>query len=550
VSDLGRHGLRLLALGLLLLGGLGSALLASGSFAAVSRTATGTTAGQTTTSGAGSVLVVSGHGWGHGLGMAQWGAYGYAKHGWTYDRILAHYYVGTTLGPPPVSTVRVLLASGKSATLAARGPWSVTDAAGTTVQLDPTEPLVVAPDFIVSGQTLVPPLTFRSAQPLVVDKQAYRGRLVVSVAGQLLQVVDVVGLQAYVKGVVPAEMPSNWPVEALKAQAVATRSYALANLAHARSFDLYADSRSQVYGGVEAESPASSAAVDATKGQVVVYAGKVADTLFSSSSGGRTASALETTGIGVPYLVSVADPYDTVSPYHDWGPVLLDLTKVAKLLKVPAPLDDLQITPGASGRVRSAVVLSDDTSEAKFTGNQLRTVLGLRSTWFSAELLRLVAPTAPMAYGGAATLGGFARGTSQPVSLESKPTGGAWTPVGNLVLDADGTFSTIVQPELTTQYRLVSGPVHAAVAKVGVAPRIELQGSTAGVDGTLSPPLASVPVELQRQDASVWTTVASTQTDDAGAWSFGGGLTPGTYRVRTAAGHGYVMGASKPLQIS
>src|SRR5438552_17183552 len=137
VSDLGRFGLRLLALGLLLLGGLGSALLASDSLAAAARTTAGTTVGQTTTtSAAGSVLVVSGHGWGHGLGMAQWGAYGYAKHGWTYDRILAHYYVGTMLGPPSVSTVRVLLASGKSATLGASAPWSVTDLAGTTVQLD------------------------------------------------------------------------------------------------------------------------------------------------------------------------------------------------------------------------------------------------------------------------------------------------------------------------------------------------------------------------------------------------------------------------------
>ena len=115
-------------------------------------------------------------------------------------------------------------------------------------------------------------------------------------------------------------MPSNWPAEALKAQAVAARSYALANLTKGRAFDLYGDTRSQVYGGIAAESPAASAAVDATKGQVVLYDGKVADTLFFSTSGGRTVSALEATGDAVPYLVSVADPYDTLSPLPRLGP--------------------------------------------------------------------------------------------------------------------------------------------------------------------------------------------------------------------------------------
>ena len=139
-------------------------------------------------------------------------------------------------------------------------------------------------------------------------------------------------------------MPSAWPPEALKAQAVAARSYALANLAKGKDYDLYADTRSQVYGGLDAEVPATNDAVDATKGEVVLYDGKVANTLFFSTSGGRTASAAETTGTGVPYLVSVVDPYDTASPYHDWGPVLFDAAKVAKQLKLARaarrPADD------------------------------------------------------------------------------------------------------------------------------------------------------------------------------------------------------------------
>ena len=127
-----------------------------------------------------------------------------------------------------------------------------------------------------------------------------------------LQLVNSVGLEPYLYGVVPREMPSLWPAEALKAQAVAARSYALA-IRKTGAFDLYADTRSQVYGGVAAETPTTNAAVDATAGQVLLYEGKVATTLFFSTSGGRTASIEDvwSRGEAVPYLVSVPDPYDT-----------------------------------------------------------------------------------------------------------------------------------------------------------------------------------------------------------------------------------------------
>src|SRR3954462_500589 len=130
---------RLGGLGGLLLGGLAAALLAAGRSPA--GTTTGTTAGPTTSamlsSTAPAVLAVSGRGWGHGLGLSQFGAYGYANHGWSYDRILAHYYSGTTLGPAKVATVRVLLAAEKKTSLNSIVAWSVTDAAGTKVALAP-----------------------------------------------------------------------------------------------------------------------------------------------------------------------------------------------------------------------------------------------------------------------------------------------------------------------------------------------------------------------------------------------------------------------------
>ena len=101
-----------------------------------------------------------------------------------------------------------------------------------------------------------PPYTLTARQPLALDGKEYRGRLLLSSDGKKLQVVDVVGLEGYLKGVVPAEMPSGWPPEALKAQAVAARSYALANVTTGRAFDLYGDTRSQVFGGVKVENGA------------------------------------------------------------------------------------------------------------------------------------------------------------------------------------------------------------------------------------------------------------------------------------------------------
>jgi stage II sporulation protein D len=494
------------------------------------------------------VVVFSGHGWGHGLGLSQWGASGFAKHGWTFERILAHYYSGTTLGPARVSTVRVLLASAKTAKIESAAAWSVVDAAGTKVALDPGPVVLKAKLTLADHPELQPPFTFVGTQPLLVGKVAYRGRLNVSSDGKLVQVIDTLGLESYLKGVVPAEMPSSWPVEALKAQAVAARSYALANVTTGRAFDLYSDTRSQVFGGVKAENAATSAAVDATKGQVVLYKGKVANTLFFSTSGGRTASALESTGLSVPYLVPVADPYDSASPYHDWGPVLFDATAVAKQFKLGSPIVDLQSTTGPSGRVKALTVVSGDDTQVTLTGNQVRGALELRSTWFTPALLQLLPKSKTMTYGGALSLTGRARGADQ-VSLEAKPFGLEWAPAGDLLLDADGAFATIVHPQLGTQYRLAWGDVRAGLAKVAVSVRVDAAIEQGSATGTTKPAVAAAPVELQwsADGAAGWLTVASSVTDDAGAFALSAPSpeTAGGYRVRVAPGHGLAPGVSK-----
>ena len=423
------------------------------------------------------------------------------------------------------------------------------DSAGTKVALDPGALVLKAKQLAIADHPeLVPPFTFVGKQPLLVGTVAYRGKLNVSSDGKLVQVIDTVGLESYLKGVVPAEMPSSWPPEALKAQAVAARSYALANVTTGRAFDLYGDTRSQVFGGVKMENAATSAAVDATKGQVVLYKGKVANTLFFSTSGGRTASALESTGLDVPYLVPVVDPYDTASPYHDWGPVLLDAAVVAKQFKLASPIADLQTTTGPSGRVKSLTVVSEDDSQVTLTGNQVRGALELRSTWFTPALLQLLPKSKTMTYGGALSLTGRARGADQ-VSLEAKPFGLDWAPVGDLLLDADGAFSTIVRPQVATQYRLVWGDVRAGLAKIAVALRVDATVQQGAATGTTRPAVAAAPVELQwsADGLTAWTTVATSTTDDAGGFNLSAPSpeATGSYRVRVAPGHGLAAGLSK-----
>src|SRR3954467_6146737 len=138
----GRFAVRLGVVVVLLAAGGVASLLAGGPRAVRAATTTATTPAGAAP--AASVLVLRGHGWGHGLGMSQWGAYGYAKRGWTYDRILAHYYSGTTLGPARISTVRVLLAQAKKVTLNSVVAWSVTDSTGAKRSLAPSA-LILTP---------------------------------------------------------------------------------------------------------------------------------------------------------------------------------------------------------------------------------------------------------------------------------------------------------------------------------------------------------------------------------------------------------------------
>jgi stage II sporulation protein D len=289
----------------------------------------------------------------------------------------------------------------------------------------------------------------------------------VSSDGKNLTVVNTVGLEGYTRGVVSSEMPHDWPLEAVKAQAVAARSYALA---HRRggAFDVYNDTRDQVYGGIAAETPVGDQAVAGTKRQVLLYAGKVANTFFFSSSGGRTAAVTDvfTGAKPTPYLVSVPDPWDTYSPYHDWGPVVVAGTAAAKLLGVTG-VDALQPVP-TSGHAKS-IVATGRNGDVILSASDVRRALGLRSTWMSVGILSLSRPVGVLAPEASVTISGRATKVQKP-ALEQRPlAGGTWQPGPVLVLQSDGTFSVDVAPTQTTQYRLSSGTIKSGVLQVVVA---------------------------------------------------------------------------------
>ena len=523
----------------------------------------------TAPAGSGALFLFSGHGWGHGVGMSQWGAYGFAQHGATYDQILAHYYPGTTLGQAPLDTVRVLLAERrKKLTVASDVPFTVVDGTGVSYTLAAGKVTFGADlSLPVDGQPapvpLTPPLTFQPGDgaPLKLGR-LYRGQILVDLVDGKLRAIDVVSLEDYLDGVVPAEMPSAWLPEALKAQAVAARSYALATRQVAAPFDLYGDSRSQNYLGVSQESPAATAAVQATQGQVLLFGGQVAVTYFSSSSGGQTESSADVWGgIPQPYLVSVDDPYDTISPYHDWGPVPVTALKIAQSLKVPGTITDVTTTPNPAGRVATLDVLSQRRTDPAPVADPIqatlaRTKLGLRSTWFDVGVLSLTrpAPVAPVVYGGTVQLNGLVRGVDG-VSLEQRTSKTPWAPVTSIAPGPDGTLQLSEQPTITTDYRLATPTAAAAYVRVRVTPSVTLvapQTATV-VAGTEQPVLPGAPVLVQQQNpdgSPAWTTIARGTVDDSGAFSVPVQLGPGTVRAVVAPGHGYWPGASAAVTVA
>jgi SpoIID/LytB domain protein len=289
--------------------------------------------------------------------------------------------------------------------------------------------------------------------------------------------------------------------------------------------------------------------VTATKGQVLFFGGAVATTFFSSTSGGKTESSLDWTGTALPYLVSVPDPYDDMSPYHNWGPVPVTAQTISKSLKITGPITDATTVMNAAGRVGKLNLVTPLTAMT-VSATTLRTAIGLRSTWFTVGVMSLSAPvpSAPVAYGTPLTLLGTVRGIPG-VTLEQRPSGGTWQPIGPV---ASGLLKLTQRPTITTDYRLATTTAAAAFVRIRVAPAIQVTTfSTTEITGSEQPVLPAAPVQVQVQNADgTWTTIASGTVNGDGTFSLPVALISGaTYRVSIGPMTGYAVGTT-PAQIA
>ncbi|MFA5594708.1 MAG: SpoIID/LytB domain-containing protein [Trueperaceae bacterium] len=225
---------------------------------------------------------------------------------------------------------------------------------------------------------------------LRVNGNRYRGSVRLVAEGDLIQVVNVLDMESYLRGVVPSEMSASWPMEALKAQAVAARSYTLTSLDPSASYDLCATVDCQVYRGVEVEHARTDTAIAATAGVVVTYGGATARTYYHADSGGMIASSQEVWGAALPYLVARADA-PTSTPHRAWvyrlDAAVVSASMEAAGLAVGTVQSVRVVRLSESGRVVELEVAG--TAGARVVrGSQLTSMArswGLKSTRFSVQ---------------------------------------------------------------------------------------------------------------------------------------------------------------------
>ena len=377
-------------------------------------------------------FLFKGRGNGHGLGMSQWGARGRAGAGDDYKKILAAYYKDSRIDSRDTSgMVRIALTHGP---IDLARPWPRVFGALPTVaglltvdgypQLSAPEGVVLGFDVGLGGKPEVlmqpvngaPQISVPFDRPLVIhsigpagirtnilqtmggdfrtgaEQWRYSGELrIIPKGGANVLPVSVLPIEDYLKGVVPAEMPPYWGVEALKAQAVAARTYAMRKISGSGDFDLEGNQFDQAYSGLTEQVKASNDAVDATKGQVLTYNGQLLSALYMASGGGHTENSEYgfihwnhglKPAANLPYLRGIADPLDR-APSWQIGP--LSAADAAQILRNNDEdlgdrllgIDILQ--RGPSGRVLG-VRLRGSSSSDEVSGPVLRAWFGLPDT--------------------------------------------------------------------------------------------------------------------------------------------------------------------------
>lgn len=288
---------------------------------------------------------------------------------------------------------RILDSQGRSVgTIKPLEAWSATGAGMLQLQSTDGKPLSVS-----SPCRIVPSVS--SGVPLVfIGDRWYRGELEIRVVEGQIVGINHVPLEDYLYGVVPAEMPASWPLESLKAQAVAARTYAIANRDRfgKRGYDLKPTVESQVYKGAAAETALSNSAVNATRGQVVTYNGKVIRAYFHASAGGYTESADAVWGESLPYLRPVPD-FDQRAPRYTWQRSYSATEIQNALARIGHDVGDvMRIEPlsrAYSGRV-TRVRVTGTRGMRELAGEQFRHAIGLFSTLWNVLGTPEAAPSA------------------------------------------------------------------------------------------------------------------------------------------------------------
>jgi stage II sporulation protein D len=558
-----------------------------------------------------SLLWIAGRGWGHGIGMSQWGAYGYAVHGWKYDAIIKHYYTGVSLGKVSNSTIRVLLAQSKT-TVSVTSTSSYHAAVGTNKMSIPANTTAVvswsAGEYRITAGSVVKhyasPVTFSPGTAklkllnsnLNGEVHRYRGALRVIHYTGGFTVVNKLPLESYLYGVVPREVGSSWPVESLKAQAVAARSYAARAVGGSGAFDVYCTTASQMYGGVDSEATTTTAAVNATKGIVPKYAGKPITAFFFSTSGGHTENIENVWATSPqPYLKGVSDPYEppynaktgSGAIYHVWrdNPIKftpasvlnhLGIYTIANPLGVKGLFKTIYVVKrGTSPRVVTAYIVGDQGVTA-IRGSTLGIKLGLRDSWAhftSLSISPAAADKYAMNFGGGFALSGrmypaVATGTKVTLhyyrdavwqTMSMKTVRGQQALADGYTAHYSG-YSFNAHPPKTTEYYITYGAYASPHTTVYVRPVLTIASATTTVKasdsltftGGVTPAMPGRTVYLQTKTGTTWTDAGSAKLTDASAYSISWtALAGGTAaRVRIANGAGLASGNSPALTLT
>jgi SpoIID/LytB domain protein len=333
-------------------------------------------------------------------------------------------------------------------------------------------------------------------------------------------------------------VPKGWHTQTYEAQAVAARSYTLATLHPNADFDLYPDQRSQMYGAVGAERDATILAVGATAGQVLVWRDRIIPAFYFSTSGGRTSSVHDAwpRAHQVPYLVSVSDPYDYLSPHHVWPTIALPAARVASALHLRG-VTDMRVVDNSSGRALAVRVLTS-RGWKRFPGQLIRKKFKLGSTDFTVHVMRLDAPPARNLYGTHVRVEGWVRGLGRARLQQLTDRG--WQTVRQIHPSRSGRFSVSLPARRSAQLRLAYNGVAGDTVALRVTPRVLLQTEGTKLHVSVAPRL---PLQVQRLTRRTWKPVArSTGT-------FNRALRPGSYRVAIQGGTSYVSSVTKPVAL-